>query len=84
MNNDQGIDQAPDVEPYVYVVDSGVAKDLSKAIISAVAETIVDLVVDWGGSKSGSIDTLPDLQIGLAVTFSRPGVRPTFRNQKGG
>ncbi len=76
MNNDQG--------PYVRVVDSGVAKDLSKAIIFAVDKTIVDLV-DWGGSKSGSgIDTLPDLQIGLAVTLSRPGVRPTFRNQKGG
>jgi rsbT co-antagonist protein RsbR len=37
--------------------------------LDAVAETIVDLGVDWGG-----IETLSDLQTGLVVAFGALGI----------
>jgi DNA-binding LacI/PurR family transcriptional regulator/anti-anti-sigma regulatory factor/putative methionine-R-sulfoxide reductase with GAF domain len=69
----------------VPMVDSGVADHLNKTIQAArlkgartiitgisdaVAETIVDLGIDWGG-----IETLSDLQTGLVVAFSSLGVK---------
>ncbi|MCP4535681.1 MAG: tetratricopeptide repeat protein [Chloroflexi bacterium] len=69
----------------VPIVDSGVANHLNKTIQAArlkgaytiitgisdaVAETIVDLGIDWTG-----IETLPDLQNGLLVALSRMGRR---------
>ena len=69
----------------VSIVDSAVANHLNKTIQAArlkgaqvvvtgisdaVAETIVDLGIDWGG-----IETLSDLQAGLVVAFDRMGVR---------
>jgi rsbT co-antagonist protein RsbR len=68
----------------VPIVDSGVAAYLNKTIQAArlkgartivtgmsdaVAETIVDLGIDWGG-----IETLSDLQTGLVVALNRLGV----------
>jgi DNA-binding LacI/PurR family transcriptional regulator/anti-anti-sigma regulatory factor len=69
----------------VPMVDSGVADYLNKTIQAArlkgartivtgisdaVAETIVDLGIDWGG-----IETLSDLQTGLVVAFGSLGVK---------
>ena len=69
----------------VSVVDSGVASHLNKTIQAArlkgtrtivtgisdaVAETIVDLGIDWSG-----IETLPDLQTGLMVALAKMGRR---------
>ncbi|HDQ73125.1 MAG TPA: STAS domain-containing protein [Chloroflexi bacterium] len=69
----------------VPIVDSGVASHLNRTIkaaslkgartiitgiSSAVAETIVDLGIDWL-----SIETLPDLQTGLLVALHRMGRR---------
>ncbi len=69
----------------VPVVDSGVANYLNKTIQAArlkgahtvvtgisdaVAETIVELGIDWRG-----IETLPDLQMGLRVALARLGQR---------
>jgi rsbT co-antagonist protein RsbR len=69
----------------VPVVDSGVANHLNKTIQAvrlkgahaivtglsdAVAETIVDLGIDWG-----EIETLADLQTGLRAALSRMGRR---------
>ncbi len=71
----------------VRIVDSGVANHLNKTIQAArlkgaraiitgisdaVAETIVDLGIDWSG-----IDTLNDLQTGLVVALERMGIRLT-------
>ncbi len=68
----------------VSIVDSGVANHLNKTIRAArlkgaraiitgiseaVAETIVDLGIDWGG-----IDTLSDLQTGLVVALHSLGM----------
>ena len=69
----------------VSIVDSGVANHLNKTIQAArlkgartivtgisdaVAETIVDLGIDWG-----SIDTLNDLQTGLVIALRDLGLR---------
>ena len=69
----------------VPLVDTGVANHLNKTIqvarlkgahtivtglSDAVAETIVDLGVDWVG-----VETLPDLQTGLRVALARMGRR---------
>ncbi len=69
----------------VSIVDSGVANHLNKTIRAArlkgaraiitgiseaVAETIVDLGIDWGG-----IDTLSDLQTGLIAALNSMGLR---------
>ncbi|MCP4543821.1 MAG: PAS domain S-box protein [Chloroflexi bacterium] len=69
----------------VPVVDSGVANYLNKTIQAArlkgartivtgisdaVAETIVDLGIDWGG-----VETLNDLQTGLIVALGRLGIK---------
>ena len=69
----------------VPIVDSGVASHLNKTIQAArlkgahtvvtgisdaVAETIVDLGIDWGG-----IETLSDLQTGLRAALARMGQR---------
>lgn len=69
----------------VSVVDSGVADHLNKTIMAArlkgartiitgisdaVAETIVDLGIDWS-----SHDTLPNLQSGLVTALHNQGVR---------
>ncbi|MDY7079038.1 MAG: GAF domain-containing protein [Chloroflexota bacterium] len=71
----------------VPIVDSGVADHLNKTIQAArlkgartivtgisdaVAETIVDLGIDWS-----SIETLSDLQTGLVVALSSLGVKLT-------
>jgi transcriptional regulator with GAF, ATPase, and Fis domain/anti-anti-sigma regulatory factor len=71
----------------VPLVDSGVADHLNKTIQAArlkgartivtgisdaVAETIVDLGIDWGG-----IETLSDLQTGLIVALDSLGIRLT-------
>ncbi len=71
----------------VSIVDSGVANHLNKTIQAArlkgartivtgisdaVAETIVDLGIDWGG-----IETLSDLQIGLVVALHGLGFAVT-------
>ncbi len=71
----------------VPVVDSDVAENLNKTvkaarlkgartivtgISEAVAETIVDLGIDWGGIK-----TVSDLQTGLVVALDRLGLRIT-------
>jgi rsbT co-antagonist protein RsbR len=68
----------------VAVVDSGVADHLNKTIQAArlkgartivtgisdaVAETIVDLGIDWGG-----VETLGDLQTGLITALSSLGI----------
>ena len=68
----------------VPIVDSGVASHLNKTIQAArlkgahtivtgisdaVAETIVDLGIDWGG-----VETLSDLQTGLAVALGGLGL----------
>jgi len=69
----------------VSIVDSGVANYLNKTIQAArlkgahtivtgvsdaVAETIVDLGIDWG-----DIDTLNDLQTGLVVALDNLGIK---------
>jgi len=69
----------------VSIVDSGVANHLNKTIQAArlkgastivtgisdaVAETIVDLGIDWSG-----IDTLNDLRTGLIVALSSMGIK---------
>ena len=69
----------------VPVVDSGVADHLNKTIQAArlkgaqtivtgisdaVAETIVDLGIDWGG-----VETLGDLQTGLITALNRLGIK---------
>jgi sigma-B regulation protein RsbU (phosphoserine phosphatase) len=69
----------------VPIVDSGVADHLNKAvqaarlkgaqtivtgISDAVAETIVDLGIDWGG-----IETVSDLQTGLRAALASMGLR---------
>jgi rsbT co-antagonist protein RsbR len=74
----------------VPLVDSGVANHLNKTIQAArlkgartivtgvsdaVAETIVDLGIDWSG-----IETLADLQTGLVVALNSLGVQLTMRN----
>ena len=71
----------------VAVVDSGVANHLNKTIQAArlkgthaivtgisdaVAETVVDLGIDWGG-----IETLGDLQTGLVAALDRLGFKLT-------
>jgi DNA-binding LacI/PurR family transcriptional regulator/anti-anti-sigma regulatory factor len=71
----------------VPIVDSGVADHLNKTIQAArlkgaqtivagisdaVAETIVDLGIDWSG-----VETLSDLRTGLVVALNRLGVRLT-------
>jgi rsbT co-antagonist protein RsbR len=71
----------------VATVDSGVANHLNKTIQAArlkgastiitgisdaVAETIVDLGIDWTG-----VETLADLQTGLVVALNRLGVKLT-------
>ncbi len=74
----------------VPVVDSGVADHLNRTIQAArlkgaqtiitgisdaVAETIVDLGIDWG-----EIETLRDLQTGLVMALERIGVRLVQRS----
>jgi rsbT co-antagonist protein RsbR len=69
----------------VAVIDSGVANHLNKTIQAArlkgaqtiitgvsdaVAETIVDLGIDWG-----NVDTLRDLQTGLVMALASMGKR---------
>jgi rsbT co-antagonist protein RsbR len=69
----------------VPIVDSGVADHLNKTIQAArlkgastivtgisdaVAETIVDLGIDWG-----EVETLGDLRTGLIVALNRMGIR---------
>jgi rsbT co-antagonist protein RsbR len=69
----------------VPVVDSGVADHLNKTIQAArlkgartivtgvsdaVAETIVDLGIDWSG-----VETLADLQTGLTAALARLGFK---------
>jgi rsbT co-antagonist protein RsbR len=69
----------------VPIVDSGVADHLNKTIQAArlkgartivtgisdaVAETIVDLGIDWG-----SVETLSDLQTGLRIALAKMGQR---------
>ncbi|MCP4543812.1 MAG: substrate-binding domain-containing protein [Chloroflexi bacterium] len=69
----------------VPIVDSGVANHLNKTIQAArlkgahtiitgisdaVAETIVDLGIDWGG-----VETLANLETGLKVALARMGLR---------
>ncbi|MCP4543813.1 MAG: substrate-binding domain-containing protein [Chloroflexi bacterium] len=69
----------------VPIVDSGVANHLNKTIQAArlkgshtiitgisdaVAETIVELGIDWGG-----VETLADLETGLKVALTRMGLR---------
>jgi len=71
----------------VPIVDSGVANHLNKTIQAArlkgartivtgisdaVAETVVDLGIDWSG-----IETLPNLQTGLLVALNGMGVKLT-------
>jgi PAS domain S-box-containing protein len=71
----------------VPIVDSGVASHLNKTIQAArlkgartivtgisdaVAETVVDLGIDWGG-----IETLSDLQTGLITALSSLGIKLT-------
>jgi anti-anti-sigma regulatory factor len=71
----------------VPIVDSGVADHLNKTIQAArlkgaqtivvgisdtVAETIVDLGIDWG-----SVETLSDLRTGLVVALNRLGIKLT-------
>jgi rsbT co-antagonist protein RsbR len=71
----------------VPVVDSDVASHLNKTIQTArlkgartvvtgisdaVAETIVDLGIDWG-----NIETVSDLQTGLRITLEKMGLRIT-------
>ncbi len=71
----------------VSVVDSGVANHLNKTIQAArlkgartivtgisdaVAETIVDLGIDWSG-----LETLSDLQTGLIIALNSLGVKLT-------
>jgi PAS domain S-box-containing protein len=71
----------------VPIVDSGVANHLNKTIQAArlkgahtivtglsdaVAETIVDLGIDWG-----NIETLSDLQTGLLVALNSMGIKLT-------
>jgi rsbT co-antagonist protein RsbR len=75
----------------VPVVDSGVADHLNHTIQAArlkgahaivtgisdsVAETIVDLGIDWS-----QVETLADLQSGLIAALARIGVRLTTSNQ---
>jgi rsbT co-antagonist protein RsbR len=70
----------------VPIVDSGVADHLNKTIQAArlkgartivtgisdaVAETVVDLGIDWAG-----VETLSDLQTGLLVALNSLGYRP--------
>jgi rsbT co-antagonist protein RsbR len=69
----------------VPIVDTGVANHMNKTIQAArlkgawaivtgmsdaVAETIVDLGIDWGG-----VETLSDLQTGLRVALAKMGRR---------
>ena len=71
----------------VPLVDTGVANHLNKTIQAArlkgahtiitgisdaVAETIVDLGIDWSG-----IETLPNLQVGLRAALGKMGLRIT-------
>jgi PAS domain S-box-containing protein len=73
----------------VPIVDSGVANHLNKTIQAArlkgahtiitgisdaVAETIVDLGIDWGG-----IETLSDVQTGLIVALNSLGIKLASR-----
>ena len=75
----------------VPIVDSGVASHMNKTIQAArlkgartivtgisdaVAETIVDLGLDWSG-----IETLGDLQTGLRVALRRLGIRMMISRQ---
>ncbi|MFL7791355.1 MAG: PAS domain-containing protein [Anaerolineae bacterium] len=77
----------------VPIVDSGVATHINKTIQAArlkgaqtiitgisdaVAETIVDLGLDWSG-----IETLGDLQTGLRVALRRSGIRMMMARDKG-
>jgi anti-anti-sigma regulatory factor len=75
----------------VPAVDSGVANYLTRAIQAArlkgartivtgisdaVAETVVDLGIDWIGSESGAeINTLNDLQTGLLAALNSLGIK---------
>ncbi len=75
----------------VFIMDSGVANHLTKTIQAArlkgaraivtgisdaVAETIVDLGIDWLGSDSGGgVHTLNDLQTGLVVALKSLGIK---------
>ncbi len=76
----------------VPIVDSGVASYLNKTILAArlkgartiitgiseaVAETIVDLGIDWG-----ALETLPDLQTGLLVALRGLGLRLSRRTSE--
>jgi rsbT co-antagonist protein RsbR len=75
----------------VAMVDSGVADHLNKTIQAArlkgartivtgisdaVAETIVDLGIDWGG-----VETLSDLQTGLVVALNSLGIKLSMSSQ---
>ncbi len=75
----------------VPIVDTGIANHLSKTIQAArmkgsrtivtgmseaVAETIVDLGVDWGG-----METLADLQTGLRLAFTSLGMKLTHKRR---
>ncbi|MBN1887752.1 MAG: substrate-binding domain-containing protein [Thermoflexales bacterium] len=75
----------------VPIVDTGIANHLSKTIQAArlkgartivtgmseaVAETVVDLGVDWGG-----IETLADLQTGLRLAFTSLGMKLTRKRR---
>jgi anti-anti-sigma regulatory factor len=78
----------------VPIVDSGVANHLNKTIQAArlkgartivtgisdaVAETIVDLGIDWS-----EIETLADLRTGLIVALNSQGIKLTRRKSKEG
>jgi rsbT co-antagonist protein RsbR len=75
----------------VPIVDTGIANHLSKTIQAArlkgaraivtgmseaVAETVVDLGVDWSG-----IETLADLQTGLRLAFTSLGMKLTRKRR---
>jgi rsbT co-antagonist protein RsbR len=52
------------------------AKTIVTGISDAVAETIVDLGIDWG-----EITSLSDLQTGLLVALNSLGIKLTSNNQ---
>ena len=58
--------------------DDAVARTIVTTISEAVAETIVDLGIDWGG-----IETLHDLQTGLRAVTTGVGRRSDWQSRSG-